>query len=540
MVAGYAAWAMARTRARVSVSIQVHPHRVGALVRVNLAANRRRLQIDTPIPLSDISALPLGSIPPEDLDSLINQLQLQEHQQNPAQWIKDVCHEHVWSAQARIAQSVCDNRRTAVHSCHEIGKSFIAARIAAWWLCTHRPGEAFVVSSAPTGRQVRVILWREIGRIQAKAGLPGRCNQTEWHMEMPAGNEEIVAFGMKPADMDPTAFQGIHAKYVLVIFDEACGIPTALWDAADSLVANDESRFLAIGNPDDPETEFYRVCQPNSGWHVIGVGAFDTPNFTDEPIPDDLRPLLIGKTWVAEKKKKWGIDNPLYISKVLGKFPTTTTDGLFPLKWIRLAQERELQPTTPNELGVDIGGGSDPSVIAHRRGPVVRIHRSDTEPDTMTTVGNIVVALRETGATVAKIDVIGIGRGVVDRGKELKHPFVGINVANKPTSEKKPAFKYPTKPKPEQEFLNLRAEGYWSLRTLFQDGQIDIDPEDEDLQAQLAAIKWKPNGQGRIQIVYKSEIEKELGGESPNRAESVMLAMLPAELQKDRPTFVAW
>jgi hypothetical protein len=47
-----------------------------------------------------------------------------------------------------------------------------AARIAAWWLDVHPPGEAFVVSTAPTFSQVRAILWREIGRAHRKGGLP--------------------------------------------------------------------------------------------------------------------------------------------------------------------------------------------------------------------------------------------------------------------------------------------------------------------------------------------------------------------------------
>lgn len=473
------------------------------------------------------------SIPQEDLQMVTSELERLIWLEDPNAFIEDRCHEKLWSKQREIAQSVVHNRRTAVHSCHESGKSFLAARLAAWWLCTHKPGEAFVVSSAPTGRQVRVILWREIGNIHAKAGLPGRTNQTEWMMDMPAGNEAIVAFGMKPDDMSPTAFQGIHAKYVLVIFDEACGIAAALWDAADSLVANDYSRMLAIGNPDDPETEFHEVCSPGSGWNVIGISYKDTPNFTNEKVPDEIRPLLIGSFWVEEKKKKWGEDNPLYISKVLGEFPTTTTDGLIPLRWIRMAQERELEPGLPNELGVDIGGGTDPNIIAHRRGFWVRVIRKDLEPDTMKTCGHIIQALRATGADCAKVDIIGIGRGVVNRGKELKKPFIGINVAEKPITRPTKREKRLGK-KPDQEFANLKAEGYWNLRTLFQEGTIDIDPLDDDLAAQLAALKYDANSRGETIILPKKELREEIH-RSPDEAEAVMLAFIkPPETPKKK------
>lgn len=499
-------------------------------VRLKRLTTRKTRRVVKSIPVVDLAK----SISQEDLQSVVSDLERMVWEKDPAAFVQDRCKEFLWSKQREVAGSLVVNRRTAVHSCHETGKSFLAARLAAWWLCTHKPGEAFVVSSAPTGRQVRTILWREIGRIHAKAGLPGRTNQTEWMMEMPAGNEEIVAFGMKPDDMSPTAFQGIHAKYVLVIFDEACGIATSLWDAADSLVGNDFSRFLAIGNPDDPETEFGEICKPGSGWNVIGIGYQDTPNFTKEKVPDDLKSLLVGPLWIEEKRRKWGEDNPLFISKCLGQFPTTTTDGLIPLKWIRMAQERELKPGLPNELGVDIGGGSDPNIIAHRRGGYVRIIRKDLEPDTMKTTGHIIRALRDTNADCAKIDVIGIGRGVVNRGQELKKPFIGVNVAERPLSRLRTKQERKYGKRPDQEFANLKAEGFWNLRTLFQEGEIDIDPQDDDLAAQLAALKYDSNSKGETIIKPKKEIKEEIH-RSPDEAEAVMLAFIkPPVLPKKK------
>jgi hypothetical protein len=504
-------------------------------MKIKLKRTATRKATTVTIPLVDIAK----SIPQEDLAAIVADLERNIWMLDPVAFVNDRCGEFLWSKQRTILQSLVDHRYTAVHSCHEIGKSFVAARAAAWWLATHKPGEAFVVSSAPTGRQVRTILWREIGRIHAKAKLPGRTNQTEWMMEMPAGNEEIVAFGMKPDDVSPTAFQGIHAKYVLVIFDEACGIATTLWDAASSLVANDLSRMLAIGNPDDPDTEFFNICQPGSGWNVIGVSAFDTPNFTGEKIPDDLRHLLVGPLWVNEKKKKWGEDNPLYMSKVLGQFPTTTTDGLIPMRWIRAAQDRELKPGLPSELGVDIGGGGDPNIIAHRRGGHVRIIRKDVEPDTMKTTGHIIAALRKTDADCAKIDVIGIGRGVVDRGKEQGKPFVGINVSERPLSRAQSKAERRAGRKPDQEFANLKAEGFWNLRTLFQDGLIDIDPLDEDLAAQLAALKYDANSKGETIIISKKELKDDLR-RSPDEAEAIMLAFIKAPSGIKRVKGATW
>lgn len=81
----------------------------------------------------------------------------------PVGWVSSTTGEFMWSRQREIAQSVHDNRYTAVKSCHGSGKSFTAARVCAWWLSIHAPGEAFVVTTAPTYNQVHAMRWREIG-----------------------------------------------------------------------------------------------------------------------------------------------------------------------------------------------------------------------------------------------------------------------------------------------------------------------------------------------------------------------------------------
>lgn len=89
----------------------------------------------------------------EEAAERIRLAELLEYADNPAFWVKEVLGEHLWSKQVEIAESVRDNRYTAVHSAHDTGKSFVASRIVAWWLSTHEPGEAFVVSTAPSYAQ---------------------------------------------------------------------------------------------------------------------------------------------------------------------------------------------------------------------------------------------------------------------------------------------------------------------------------------------------------------------------------------------------
>ena len=483
---------------------------------------------------------------------------------DPIAWSVERARIKPWSKQRQILEAVRDNRKVAVASCHGPGKSFIAAHVVAWWLDVNTPGDAGAITTAPTDAQVKQVLWKEIRRTHSRVGLPGRTNQKEWHVTGITGEEVLVAFGKKPADKDPAGFQGTHFRRVLVVLDEACGIPgqtvdnpNSLWVAADSLLSNDDCRMLAIGNPDDPTSEFARVCRPGSGWLVIHISAFDTPNFTGEPIPDWIGQRLVGRTYVEEKRREWvpgwswnqegtavvppaGAKledaHPLWRSKVLGQFPESKTSmGLISPSWIEAAQARTLTPSTPNELGVDVGAGGDSSTTANRKGSVVRIMSEDHNPDTMQTSGKVLAERRETGATLVKVDSIGIGHGIVDRGKELKEPVVGINVGEEPTCNCDFELKQHSKVCNKTRFLNFRAQCWWELRERFETGNIDLDALDPATAAELVSIRYKRTSKGQIQIESKDEAKRR-GIPSPNRAEAVMLVFATPK-DDDSPTF---
>lgn len=436
---------------------------------------------------------------------------------DPAAWVHDRLGQMVWSKQAQILDAVRDHRRTAVRSGHGVGKSHVASLAVGWWLDTHPPGSAFVVTSAPTFAQVRAILWRYIRRIHTAGKLAGRANQTEWLID-----DELVAFGRKPADHDESAFQGIHARYVLVILDEACGIPEQLWVAADALTTNVDCRILAIGNPDNPASHFRKVCTPGSGWHQIKISAFDSPNLTGEPVPDEVAHSLVGAEWVEEKRAEWGEDNPLYRSKVGGEFSDDAPNQVVRQSDVaacRLDLETPYAPAEllPVELGVDVAGGGDETVIRERRGPVAgREWRAHTDrPETIAPM--VLTAIRETGATAVKVDSIGVGFGVIgelrnmaDRGLHTAR-IVAVNVAEASSEPNR--------------FFNLRSEIWWMARELSERRGWDLSGmENADATvAQLLTPLWDPDASGRIKVEPKDDVIKRLG-RSPDNADALLLA----------------
>jgi hypothetical protein len=414
---------------------------------------------------------------------LEDESRVEAYRHDPAAWARDRLGAHLWSKQRDIMASLVSNRRTAVQSCHDSGKSFVAGLAASWWIDTHPHGEAFVASTAPTSAQIRGILWEEIRKNHRRGRLPGKVLLSdEWKLS----DGTLIGWGRKPSDADEHGFQGIHRRYVLVIIDEACGVPEQLWTAVEAITTNADARILSIGNPDDPSTVFAKNCMPGSGWNVIRISAFDTPAYTGEKVPEELLPLLVSPEWVEDATKRWGIDSPLYKSKVLGEFPEVSSSTLIPASWILAAQQRSLQPTGSGVFGVDVARfGTDRSILYVRRGDHVRLLRDWHHSATTETTGIVVNEAREHFPFEIRVDGVGVGGGVVDMLREQGLPVWDLQAGMAAVDS--------------EHFINARAEWYWGLRERFEAGDIDIDPSDDELASQLGSLRYAFDSRGRIE-----------------------------------------
>lgn len=450
-----------------------------------------------------------------------------DYTRDPVRWASDKLGLFLWSVQREVMELLRDYRYVAVPSCHDAGKSFLAAAIACWWLDSNPVGDAFVVTTAPTDAQVKAILWREIGKMQRAGKLQGKVTkQAHWYMG--PGDTELVAYGRKPQDHVSKeeamqAFQGIHARKVLILIDEGCGVPKWLFDAADSLATNEHARVLVIGNPDDPGAHFAKVCQPGSGWKVRPISAFDTPNFTDEQVPEYLRDLLLSRIWVEERRRRWGENNPLYQSKVLGKFPEVGDHNLISPAWVLAAQNRTVVPNQfDTVLGVDVARfGSDETCGYLRQGYHVRLAFCGHGWPTTETAGKVKqIIFGNIHPVRAQVDDVGVGGGVLDMLTEDGFDAVGLNGGSAATEKLKDG---------RARFVNARSEWYWQLREMLQDGLLDLDPEDEDLAAQLVDIRWGTNSRGQIWVEPKDDM-KDRGVDSPDRADGLVYAVVTAHV----------
>jgi hypothetical protein len=474
------------------------------------------------------------ALPPGTVSAALERLfpQPSVYERDPVRWVHDKLGRCLWSKQVEILEAIRDNRMVAVKSCHGPGKTFTASCAGAWWLDpeTHPLGSAFLVTTAPSWPQVEAILWRELKRRYIEGKLRGRITlDCVWHMGQEGtkrgdATEEIIGLGRKPADYDENTFQGIHTRYFMAELDEANGIPEALWNSVLSLVTNDNARVLAIGNPDDPNSRFAQVCKPGSGWVVIQISVFDTPHFTGEldcavcgrRLPDDMLESLVGPMWVEDRRRDWGEGSPIWVSKVLGEFPDISDEYLFPPALIERAQRNDLSGLELGRFGADIARyGSDKSVLYHNRGGQIRVAQVWAKEDTMQSAGRIARVLRSFGdkRPPANIDIIGIGSGVYDRLREQRlnvAPYQGSQRALNPAK-----------------FRNRRSEAWWSFKDLMEADLIDLDPADEQLAADLGAVKWGTDSTGRIYIETKEDMIERLG-RSPNHADAAIMSTCEA------------
>lgn len=446
---------------------------------------------------------------------------LLERAQDPVWFIERVLRAPLWPMQRAIAESVAHAQETVVAACHGPGKSFLAARLVTWWLCAHK--SALALTTAPTDRQVRGILWKEIAASHKRAAIPlgGRLLTQEWHLA-----EDRFALGFTAPGYDPDRFQGWHSPHVLVCVDEACGVSPQIMGAIDGVLTGPHARKLSIGNPTDPSSAFAQDFKRKdvSKFHI---SAFDTPNFTALGIgPRDIEtgeweakiagkdppwPNLVTPQWVARVSRKWGTGSALYIAKVLGQFPEASADTLFPLVLVESVFGDVVREAGPHILAVDVARyGDNSTVLFERHGAHGRTALETRKESTMATVGRVVDFCRaHTGIEEVRVDECGIGGGVLDRLLELGVPAIGVNGGSPHVAEK-------------DRYANVRAEMYGQLSERMIAGDCVIEADD-DLSAQLNTLRRKYRSTGQMLLESKDEMRKR-GVASPDKGDACAMA----------------
>ncbi len=175
--------------------------------------------------------------------------------EDPVGFIRDVLHGKPWSRQVEIAHAVRDHPLVVVRSANAVGKDWVSAHLALWWVCARR---GLVLLTGPTERQVVEIVMGELGRAwrQARA-LPGDLYRTALRVPGAGG---VLAY----TSTEASRLTGFHAPLVMAILTEAQGVEDFAWEALLACATGAEDRVLAVGNPLAPSGRLRSVAAVRS------------------------------------------------------------------------------------------------------------------------------------------------------------------------------------------------------------------------------------------------------------------------------------
>lgn len=386
--------------------------------------------------------------------------------------------------------------------------------------------------TAPSHRQVKGVLWKEIRRLYKRARFPlgGELHAApDSGLQFPDGRE-IVGF----ATVDPENMAGFSGN-VLVIADEASGITDLIFEAIEGNMAGG-GRIVMTSNPTQTSGRYYDAFHSDDEWHRIHITSVDCASkwrgelaAQGVDVDGPSAPKLAGLAWCEGRKNHWGERDPRYQVRVLGNFPGQGANAVISVDIVVAAEKRwSSQPDEgPLTIGVDVARfGDDSTSIVWARGswvskPVVIEGRDNVE------VAEAVIEVVENesrlGETVSvRIDTTNNG-GVADilrRDKDHSLELVEVVYAESAVSHDPDQTKYGT----------MRDLLWGSLAEwLERGGKI---PPDKDLRRDLIAPTFDYDRKNRIRVEPKKDIKKRIG-RSVDRGDATALAVFPAHLASE-------
>jgi hypothetical protein len=342
---------------------------------------------------------------------------LLEDQDGPDTWQKD---QMMHIAKVLVLEPDA-NIRDATASGHGIGKTAEVAWVILWAMST-RPHLSGVVT-ANTTAQLQTKTWRELA-LWHKMLINGHW--FKWaatsfkHVDHP---ETWFVNAVPNTEHNSEAFAGLHAKYKLIIFDEASGIPDKIWEVTEGAMTDPRSIWLVFGNPTRNTGRFVDCFTTDTRWNRRQV--------------DSRTCKMTNKEEIAEWVKAYGEDSDFVRVRIRGIFPRAGNLQFISTLHYDAAVLRELPPEVymhqPFVVAVDVARfGTDQSVIAIRQGRKLHELRKFREYDTMQLASETIRAIKQYKPQIVFVDAVGVGGGVVDRLRMLNYDCVEVNAGAKP------------------------------------------------------------------------------------------------------------
>lgn len=406
--------------------------------------------------------------------------------------------------QIELMNAVRDGKRKiSARSGHGVGKSTVLSWLIIWHVLTKYPQKT--VATAPTSTQLFDALASEtkawVNRLPDD--IKALLRVTEDRIVLVADPDaSFVSFATSRAEK-PEALQGKHSENVLLIADEASGIPQAIFVAAQGSMSGHNATTILCGNPVRSTGLFYDTHHTlRAFWHTIHISS--------------IKSKRVSRAYIEEMKEMYGEDSNEYRVRVLGEFPRADDDTIISRELMEPALDRDVEPTLVKPIwGLDVARSlaGDHSALAKRKGNVLaeKVKRWQF-PSLTQLIGRVKHEWDETlppdRPSHICVDSIGLGAGVADRLLELGLPALAVNVSEAP-------------PVKGTQYANLKAElwyrAYHWLETL--DSNLANDVQ---LGEQLVIPKKDFTSSGKTKVESKQAL-KARGVKSPDVADAFIL-----------------
>lgn len=439
-------------------------------------------------------------------------------------YLREVLHlPQVYRWQRRVCVQYDERERhIAVKSGHGVGKSTLLAGLMTHHQLTRFPQKTVV--TAPSSGQLWDALWATyksfLQRIPPEL-LALLEESSDRVVLQPAPDMSFVSARTCRAET-PEALAGVHADQslgmgnegVLLIADEASGVPDPVFESALGSMSGHNAITILTGNPVRTTGFFHDCFTKNSDiWKVHTVSSLDVPEAVD----------TIQYAKLVERS--FGRYSNAYRVRVLGEFPTTESDAIIPLELVEAALGRDVKqnPLAPVVWGVDVARfGDDRSALAKRQGPVLLEKvKAWRHLETMQLAARIHSEYRETPFQLRpveiNVDAIGMGAGVADRLRQLGLPARAIQVSEAPAMVN------------ADRYLNLRTELWFKAKEWFEDRMCSIPAaykrveKEDDLVAQLVSQKYDHLPSDKVFALSKKDMKRKHGIDSPDLADAFLL-----------------
>lgn len=495
---------------------------------------------------------------------------------NPKLYAKERLGVELTADQGHVLESIRDNRRTAVKASHAIGKTFNASVAANWWFDCWKSHICYI--TAPTWGQALGLTFKEVKKMRMTRMLDGEVLDSG--LVRDANKIRQTDHFIKALNAEKSeGFQGEHSAPILIILEEAVGVPSYIWDAMEGLMTHPDCRVLAIGNPTDEATKFGEICE-SANWEVFSVTAMAHPNIEEEL---HCRPpkfeAAVRLQWLFEMLQKEceqvsgkaegcfefytlevvqkalsghpvsGLSEKCYYKptaffegRVLGEFPTEASNKVIPSGWIKSLPSLEIKLEHQVQLGCDVARfGDDRTTIFSRIGSCALrasvMRRFDTiaiadaiESEAKETCRQLNLPAEQAKSFIINIDTTGgLGAGPFDILKSR-----GYNNARSINSSESAH--------DDEMYKNKRSELWFDVRDRVREKNLDLSRLDMEIRRtlikELSTPMYKIVG-GKKVVEDKAETKKRLSA-SPDLADGFNLAFYESDQTSGMLEFDHW